>query len=181
MSETNQQGQGAAPAKLRARKDWELFWRIIAGLMLVIIGWIVWVLYQISPRSVVTPLTYQYQAKPLGMPTSAASLAASTQPTAATPAALPLPQIAPDAAAAALAMDQAQAAARSGAHQASADVQAAPLETRQEGVQGARLKLSTEITTPLVEKKWIPKQHEGKADGASTVPAATDAAGKARP
>lgn len=171
MSETNQQGQGAAPAKLRARKDWELFWRIIAGLMLVIIGWIVWVLYQISPRSVVTPLAYQYQAKPLGTPTSAASAAASTQPTAATP----------DAAAAALAMDQAQAAARSGAHQASADVQAAALEKRQEAVQGARLKLSTEITTPLVEKKWIPKQHEGKADGPSTVPAATDAAGKARP
>lgn len=181
MSGTKQQGQGAAPAKLTARKDWELFWRIIAGLVLAIIGWIAWVLYQISPRSVVTPLAHQYQAKPMGTPTSAASAAAFTQPTAAAPAALPSPQMAPDAAAAALAIGEAQAAARSGAHQASADVQAAALEKRQEAVQGARLKLSTEITTPLVEKKWTSKQHEGKADRASTVPAATDAAGKARP
>ncbi len=179
MSETNQQRQGAAPPKLGARKNDELFWRIIAGLMLVIIGWIVWVLYQISPRSLITPLVYESQAKPMGTPAAAA--AASPRPPPAPPAALPSTQIAPDAAAAALAMDQAQAAARSGAHQASADVQAETLEKRQEAVQGARLKLSTEITTPLAEKKWIPQQQEGKADGASTVPAATDAAGKARP
>jgi hypothetical protein len=173
MSQTNQQEHGAAPTKPRVRKDWELFWRIIAGLMVIIIGWIVWVLYQITPRSVVTPLVYESQVKPLGTQqsaTGAVSAVVSLQPAAATPAAqegaaaLPVPQPAPEAAAAALAMDQAQSGARSGAHQASADVQAAALEKREEQLQRLEqlerggLKLSPEITTPLVERKRIPKK-----------------------
>jgi hypothetical protein len=173
MSQTNQQEQGAAPTKPRVRKDWELFWRIIAGLMLVIIGWISWVLYQITPRSVVTPLVYESQVKPVGTQpsaTGAASAVASLQPAAAPPAAqvgtaaLPVPQPAPEAAAAALAMDQAQAGARAGAHQASADIQAAALEKREEQLQREQqlerggLKLSPEITTPLAERKRIPKK-----------------------
>jgi hypothetical protein len=173
MSQTNQQEQGATPTKPKVRKDWELFWRIIAGLMLVIIGWTVWVLYQITPRSVVTPLVYESQVKPLGTQqsaTGAASAVASPQPAAAPPAAqegaaaLPVPQPAPEAAAAALAMDQAQAGARAGAHQSSADIQAAALEKRAEQLQWAEqlerggLKLSPEITTPLVGNKRIPKK-----------------------
>ncbi len=173
MSQVNQQEQGAAATKPRVRKHWELFWRIIAGLMLVIIGWTVWVLYQITPRSVVTPLVYESQVKPLGTQpsaTGAAGTMASPQPAAAPPAAqegaaaLPVPQLSPEAAAAALAMDQAQAAARSGAHQASADVQAAALEKREEQRQRAEqlerggLKLAPEITTPLAERNRIPKK-----------------------
>lgn len=196
MSQTNQQEQGAAPTKPRVRKDWELFWRIIAGLMVVIIGWTVWVLYQITPRSVVTPLVYESQVKPLGTQqsaTGAASAVASLQPAAAPPAAqegaaaLPVPQPVPEAAAAALAIDQAQAGVRTGAHQSSADVQAAALEKREEQLKREqqlrreRLKLSTEITTPLAERKRIPKKQQGKPDGAPPVPAATDAAGKVRP
>lgn len=191
MSQTKQQEQGAAPT--RVRKDWELFWRIIAGLMLLIIGWIAWVLYQITPRSVVTPLVYESQIKPLvTQQPAAASAVPSLQPAAAPPAAqegaaaLPLPQPAPEAAAAALAMEQAQAGARTGAHQSSADVQAAALEKREEQLRRdeqlrrERLKLSTEITTPLAEKKKIPKTQEGKTDDAPPVPAATGAAGKIR-
>jgi hypothetical protein len=173
MSQTNQQEQGAAPTKPRVRKDWELFWRIIAGLMLVIIGWIVWVMYQIAPRSVVTPLVYESQVKPLGTQpsaTGAAGTMASPQSAAAAPAAQPgaaavaVPQPSPEAAAAALAMDQAQAGARAGAHQASADIQAAALEKREEQLQREQqlerggLKLSPEITTPLAERKRIPKK-----------------------
>lgn len=66
MSETAQQEQGAAPAKPRTRKDWELFWRIIAVLMLLVIAWAGWVSYQIMPRSVVTPLAYSKQVRPIG-------------------------------------------------------------------------------------------------------------------
>jgi hypothetical protein len=186
MSQTNQSQQGAAAAESRPRKDLELFWRIIAGLMLVIIAWIVWVLYQITPRSVVTPLVYESQIKRIGAQQSEAGVAtAPVQPASANSAAqdgagaLPVP--APEAVAAALRMDQAQAALRAGAHESSADVQAADLESRIEPVQGRRLKLSTEITTPLDEKKAIPKQPQARSDGAPPPPAATDQAGKIRP
>ena len=169
MSETSQQQHGAAPAGPRPRKDWELFWRIVAVLMVLIIGWVVWVLYQITPRSVVTPLAYQSQGNRSGVQPSDASAAPAK------PAAPP----APEAAAAALLMDQAQAGLRAGAHQPAADVQAAALEPRTEPVQGEKLKLSTEMITPVAERAATPKQQEAKPDGAPGVPAAS--AGKARP
>lgn len=171
MSQTNPQEKGAAVT--RVRKDWELFWRIIATLMVIVIGWILWVLYQITPRSVVTPLVYESQVKPPATQSSATSApgtTASPQSTAAAPAAQPgeaavaEPRESPEAAAAALAMEQAQTAARSGAHQASADIQAEALEKREEQLRREqqlrreRLKLSTEITTPLAERKRIPKK-----------------------
>ncbi len=170
MSQTKQAQQGTAPAEPRPRKDWELFWRIIAGLMLLIIGWIAWVLYQITPRSVVTPLVYEAQAKRSGAPpqADAGAAAPSPQPSPAKPAAqdgaagLAVPQPAPEVAAAALLMDQTQAALRLGAHQASADVQAGALEESREQLRRAQpierdgLKLSPEITTPLTGKARIP-------------------------
>lgn len=169
MSQTKQQQPGAAPAEAKPRKDWELFWRIIAVLMIAIIGWVIWVLYQITPRSVVTPLVYESQIKRIGaQPTDAG---ASTQPT---PAAT---QPSPELAAAALRMDEEQAAMRAGAHQGSADVQAAALEGRVEPVRGEKLKLSTEITTPLAERQSTPEP--AGAAGAPASPAAP--AEKARP
>lgn len=163
MSQTKQEEQDAGPVKPTARKRWELFWRIIAGLMLLVIVWIVWVLYQITPRSVVTPLVYESQVESPGTQqsaTGAVSAAASAQP-------------APEAAAAALAMDQAQAGVRTGAHQSSAEVQAAALENREAQLkpdgqfEGARLKLATEITTLPIGQKKIPKKPESKADGSN--------------
>jgi len=190
--QTKQQGLGAAPGTPKARNRGELFWRVIAGLMLLIIAWVVWVLYQISPRSVVTPLAYAARIKSTGaqQPAAAPALDLSQLPAAATAAgeraaALPLPQPAPEAAAAAIAMDQAQAGARSGAHQSSADVQAAEESNaelgREQQHRRERLKLSTEITTPLVEKNATPRRQQGNPEGASAVPAAADAAGKIRP
>lgn len=162
MSQTKQQQPGAAPAEAKPRKDWELFWRIIAVLMIAIIGWVIWVLYQITPRSVVTPLVYESQIKRIGAQPSEAG--ASTQP-------------APELAAAALRMDEEQAALRAGAHRASADVQAAALERRIEPVRGEKLKLSTEITTPLAERQSTPEP--ARPAGAPAAPAAP--AEKARP
>lgn len=160
MNQTTQQEQVAAPAKPRARRDWEWFWRIIAGLMLLVIAWVAWVLYQITPRSVVTPLAYANQIRPIVAPQPAAG--------ATTPAAP-----------ADLAMGIAQAAARAGAHQSSADVQAAAMEKKEEQIKGEGLRLATEISKPPTEKQGIPQTPEGKAGGA--IPAATGAAGKDRP
>jgi hypothetical protein len=188
MTQTKQPQPAVVPAAPGPHKHWELFWRIIAGLMIIIIAWIAWVLYQISPRSVVTPLVYESQLKRGGaQPSDAGAAAAAPQPAPATSVAkdgaagVAVPQPAPEAAAAALLMEQTQAALRSGAHQSSADVQAAVLEPRVEPVRGARLKLSTEITTPLPEDKSMPKQEEARPGGAPPVPSAADQAGKVRP
>ena len=127
MSQTKQQEQGAAQAKPKARKDWELFWRIIAGLMLAVIAWVVWVLYQITPRSVVTPLAYQTQVRPIATTLDGAATA-----------------VPPPAAA-----DQGQPAAIPGAHQASAEAQAAAQEQMQEQkIKGDGLRLATELSMP---------------------------------
>ncbi len=174
MNQTKQQAQGAAPA--RARKDWELFWRIIAGLMVLIIVWVVWVLYQISPRSVVTPLAYANQNTPIGAQQSATGASAPAAAVA-SPAAQPVPEPAT----AELAMALAQAALRSGAHQASADVQAAALEQKEEQIKGEGLRLATEIAAPPAEDQRIPKTQEGKPGGAAADPDAAGAAVKDRP
>ena len=169
MSQTKQQEQGAAEVKPSPRRHWEMFWRIIAGLMLLVIAWVVWVLYQITPRSVVTPLAYANKVRPIG----------AQQPPAGAPAIVPA---APPSAAAAAAADQAQAAARSGAHQSSAEVQAAAREPEQEQkIKGEGLRLATELSMPPAEKPSIPKAREEKSGGAPAVPAATGAAGKDRP
>jgi hypothetical protein len=170
MSQTNQQGREAAPAKTRARKDWEWFWRIIATLMLIVIAWVIWVLYQITPRSVVTPMAYEPRAKSIGVQQPAATAAevgtplTQTSPMSAVQAGAPvLAPSQPVATASDAAMDQAQAAARAGAHQASADVQAAALDKKQESaakeerLQPEGLKLSTEIGAPPAEKKKSPE------------------------
>jgi hypothetical protein len=190
MSQTSQQEQGATVAKPGPRKDWELFWRIIAGLMLIVIAWVLWVLYQITPRSVVTPLAYEPRTKSIGTPqTPAGSTAAdaSLPPVSITPAIqaeapgqAELPR-ATGASEADLALDQAQAAARAGAHQSSADVQAAAIEKAKEmalesePVKMEGLKLSTEISTPLAGKK-----KSAERAGSSPGVALPDSAGRAR-
>lgn len=170
MSQTTQQEQDATPAKPGTRKDWEWFWRIIAALMLLIIAWVAWVLYQISPRSVVTPLAYMTPVRPIGAQQLPGGVAA--------PAA---PQQAPEAAAAAdPAIAPAQAAARS-ADQAAADVQPPAQEKKEEPIKREGLRLATEISTPPAEKHRTPKSAEGKPESAPAAPAATGAAGKDRP
>ena len=177
MSNSGAQEQGTA--KSGRGVHWELFWRIIAGLMVITIGWIGWVLYQITPRSVGTPLVFESQTKPITATGAGASPAAPAQPggVSAAPgasAATASSQPVPDTVAAMRAMAEAQAAMLAGAHQASADVQTQALP-RVEPL-GEKLKLSTEITTPLAERN--PKREGGAAPAA---PAAPGAAGKARP
>ncbi|TSA12245.1 MAG: hypothetical protein D4R74_11690 [Betaproteobacteria bacterium] len=171
MNQTKQRESGADQVKPRPRKGWESFWRIIAGLMLLVIVWVAWVMYQIMPRSVVTPLAYANQAQRVGTAQSADGAVSTSAPTA------PLP--APESTAADAAMALAQAAMHSGAHQSSADVAAATLEQKPEQIKGEGLRLATEISTPLAEKNRT--QTDGKAEVAPSVPVATGAAGKDRP
>jgi len=167
MSATTQE-QGGAPVK-PARRDWELFWRIVAGLMLLVIGWVVWVLYQISPRSVVTPLAYAGQVRPISTP-SPASVAPA-----------PAVEVVAKPTEADRAMDAAQAAAKSGAHQASADGQATALEIKSLPVAVEGLKLATEISMPPVQKPANPKTQDGKPAGAPANSTGAGTAGKDRP
>ena len=167
MSATTQQ-QGGAPVK-PARRDFELFWRIVAGLMLLVIGWMVWVLYQISPRSVVTPLAYSAQVRPI-----------STQPPASV-APVPAVEAVAKPTVADQAMEAAQAAARSGAHQASADGQAAARESKPPPIAVEGLKLATEISLPPAQKPANPKTQDGKPAGAPAKSTGAGTAGKDRP
>jgi len=156
MSQTMEQEQRPAPAEPGVRKGMESFWRIIAGLILVVIAWALWVVYQIAPRSVATPLAYEAGARSSGrlqMPaTAGAPGALPPAPTASVQAGVAPAPAQPTAADPA--MDRAQAAARAGAHQASADVQAARAQQDQQSVREPEqvkmegLKLSTEIATP---------------------------------
>lgn len=161
MSQTMQQEQGTATAEPRVRKDWELFWRTIAGLILLVIGWVAWVAYQIMPRSVVTPMAYATQVKPIGIQPSGSGTGepALTAPPAASlvPAA---PPIAADAA-------------------AGMTAQAASAETRDEPRNSEGLRLATELSRPPGEKQGMGT--EAKPAGAAALPAAAGAAGKSRP
>lgn len=153
MNQVKQQERTAVPATPRARKDWEWFWRIVAGLMLLIIAWAAWVLYQIMPRSVVTPLAYSAPVRPIGVLHSTGGVSAIA-PT--------VPMSPPAPTEADLALDRAQAAARAGAHQASADVQAAGLTQEDDRTVGPGLRLATEIAAPPAEKNSILKTQEGR-------------------
>ena len=81
MNQTNQREPGSAAAESGARKGWELFWRTIAGLILLVIAWVAWVAYQIMPRPIVTPLAYASPVRPISMqpaaPTAEAAPAAA--------------------------------------------------------------------------------------------------------
>lgn len=153
MSQNEQREQGAAQAKPRARKDWELFWRIIAGLMLLVVAWVAWVTYQIMPRSVVTPLAYVTRIRPIGVLKPGLGAAAPAVPPPAAEAA------------AAESAEPAQAAAADAGNQPG----------RKEG-----LRLATEIAAPPAEEQRIPGKEES-GSGAVAVPAPAGAAGKDRP
>jgi hypothetical protein len=163
MSQTKQQQLEAGADSPGRRRDGELFWRIIAALMVLVIAWVLWVLYQITPRSVVTPRAYANRTRPIRTqwpasgaagPAATPAAIASPGPASATATAATAPPAAtssalPHAAAGAV-VNKAQEAASSGAPQTSAEVQASAMKQTQQQTQGTGvgLRLATEITTP---------------------------------
>ena len=74
-----------------------IFWRVMAAIMAVVVGWVIWVAWQIMPRAVVTDRAYQSlaQSRPPAPPPplpSAAIAAAPDQAAPAPPAVPPVPQ-----------------------------------------------------------------------------------------
>ena len=49
-----------------------LFWRILGGVMVVVVAWVIWVMWQITPRPVVTDLAYQWPGSARTSPQPAA-------------------------------------------------------------------------------------------------------------
>jgi len=120
-----------------ARKDWSrIMWEVGAGVV-VGAGWAVWVLYQISPRSVVTELAFQSQTKKPHQAAAGLQLPASAQAPLPPTAAVPVPTAEPPAPAAPV--TPAAASAR-------------PAAIGTESIKVDMLKLATEIATPFNEK-----------------------------
>jgi hypothetical protein len=57
-----QQPEGEQPAG-RARGEW--LWRFLAATLLLLLGWVAWVAYQISPSPLATPAAFQAATRAL--------------------------------------------------------------------------------------------------------------------
>ena len=147
-----------------ARKNWRrIMWEVGAG-VIIGAGWAVWVLYQISPRSVVTELAFQSQAKRLqaavGLQARAAPPAA--QPPVASATAVPAQAAAPQ-------VPSAPAMPAPAVPTIAAAAPALPATKGTEPVKVDMLKFATEIATPFNEKSFGAKS---RAERKSTQPAA---------
>ncbi len=138
---------------VQERKDWKrIAWEVGGGLAIGI-GWAAWVLYQISPRPVVTELVFQLQAK---------RHQGAAGPQVAQPA--PVPQVpTPPAPLPPVAMTPAPAPV------ATMAPSAPPAKVREaSGVD--TLKLATEIATPFKEKSAAAKPRAERAPAAEAAP-----------
>jgi MSHA biogenesis protein MshN len=63
--------QQVRPVKQQAVGS-NLFWRILGGVMVVVVAWVIWVMWQITPRPVVTDLAYQWPGSARTSPQPAA-------------------------------------------------------------------------------------------------------------
>jgi MSHA biogenesis protein MshN len=119
----------AVPARTLAS---DFFWRTMAVLMLIAVGWVAWLVWQLTPHPVVTDLVYQSSRGKSSAP------AASSRPDSARTPQSASPQPAP-------ALPAGLASAGSGAAQA-------PLPQRSEKINVDMLRLATELTTPIPQR-----------------------------
>jgi MSHA biogenesis protein MshN len=176
-------GGKALPPQLRpvaARKDWSrVMWEIGAGLVIGA-GWSVWVLYQISPRSVVTELAFQSQAKKPHQAAAGLQAPEGSQvqpPPVASAAALPNPAVPP---AAPLGAGAPVPPAAAPAVATAASMPVPQLSPGGEAIKVDMLRLATEITTPFNEKSFgVKPGTERKSQGGSAQE--VKAAGKVKP
>jgi len=127
---------------VKTARSWKrIMWEVGAGLIIAA-GWTVWVLYQVSPRSVVTDLAFQSQAK--RPHPAAAGLQAPSPAPAPVVAVAPVPAAAPQVPVAAVA--PAPVVPEPSA------VIVPPAARSTEPIKVDMLKLATEIATPFREK-----------------------------
>ena len=163
--------QQLRPVQTPARKDWQrIMWEVGAGLVIGA-GWAGWVLYQISPRSVVTDLVLQTQSKraqgavgaqaPAAPAASVATQATAPQyPPAVTAPGTPAGPVPAQAAAPQLPPVAAMTAP-------------APTLSATEGTEPINvdmLKLATEIGTPFDEKRYAAKPRAERRLAAESAP-----------
>jgi len=171
----NDAGKSAAPGEANAlaqqlrpvagKRDFgEAFWRIMAGLMVVVVVWIGWLLWQITPKPVVTELAYQARG-PIRSeaPAVVARVEAPAPQSAAAPTAPPTPVAAPADKPAAAEPSRSEAVAPP-------PVIAAKL---QDPVKIDMLRLATEITTPIPARR--PRAAPARAEVKMAAVSPTDA------
>ena len=111
----------------------EWFWRFLAVVMLVTVGWILWIIYQINPQPLITPAGFAAAAK---------ARASQDAKGVITPAAAPV--------AAPTAGDRSTQAASAQAE--TAKPPAAPAVAKEPPVNVERLRFSDSIETPIPER-----------------------------
>jgi len=146
------------------RRFSDLFWYAMAVLMLAAIGWVSWVMWQLTPRPLVTELAYQRAKGPV------APKAAETAPTAKQAEATPQIAAAPGTPVpAATAAAPTQAASVTPAPQPAAAPQAA-----EPAIKPDMLRLATELATPIPEKRATQRPARAAEAKAARAPATTD-------
>lgn len=118
----------------------DFFWRTMAMAMLFAVGWVAWLVWQLTPHPIVTELAYQSSRGKIPAPADTAS-SRFDSPSA--------PQAAASRPAAALPAASSSAPADSALAQA-------PLPQRSEKVNVDMLRLATELTTPIPQRSSRP-------------------------
>ena len=134
----------AVPARTLAS---DFFWRTMAMLMLFAVGWVAWLVWQLTPRPIVTDLVYQSSRGTAPAP------ARSSRPDSA-----PAPQSAAPQSAPVLPAASASAAAQP------------PLPQRSEKINVDMLRLATELTTPIPQRS--PRASSSRSGSKAPVAAA---------
>ena len=123
----------AAPKPQKMIGEW--FWRFLAVVMVLTVGWVLWIIYQINPQPLITTAGFEAAAK-------AKSRASQDAKGVITPAAAPVP--------AAPAGDSSAQAASAQAE--AAKPPAAPAEAKAPPVNVERLRFADSIETPIPER-----------------------------
>ncbi len=129
--------QSVKPVELGQKPDRDWFWRVIAALLLVAVGWVAWVAYHLIPRPLVTDEVFR-------------ALAGRSAPQAVSPVVVPVVEEKP----AAVAEKPAVVA----------ETPVPPVETKPAPVEPAEtFKLARAIETPILERKPPPPPPPAKA------------------
>ncbi len=113
----------------------DFFWRTMAMLMLFAVGWVAWLVWQLTPHPIVTDLAYKSSRGKIPAPAVAASSRFDSAPAPQAAALEPAPPL--------------PAASSSAPGSASAR---APLSQRSDRVNVDMLRLATELTTPIPQR-----------------------------
>ncbi len=159
--------QAVKPVVAKTRRDFgEAFWRALGGIMVIVVGWIVWLIYQLTPHPLVALIAYELRSKTRVAANESATPAAVPAPVAG-PAA-PIAPVAPAVPAAQLAPPPLTAAAPAPAVER--------VEPAKPGVpKPDMLKLTTELAAPPLRPSVKPVAARAEAPAKSIGKAAAEA------